>query len=71
MDRETFKSIRLWLGMSQPEFSEFLGISQSTVSRIEAGSRSVTDLVRAKIAKNFEPTEDFIEFLERSKKLAL
>ncbi|MCC2250374.1 helix-turn-helix domain-containing protein [Virgibacillus sp. AGTR] len=71
MEKETFKAIRLYLGMSQQKYSEYLGIAQSTVSKIEAGNRGVSDVIRAKIAKNFEPTEEFMDYLERSKKLAI
>lgn len=70
MNKNIFKSVRLYLGMSQSEFADFLQIGQSSVSKIEAGQRRVSDGIRAKIARQFEVTDEFQDFVDRNKKLS-
>lgn len=69
MTNETFKLVRLFLKMNQIEFSEYMELAYSTVAGIEAGNRSVTENVRGKIAHKFEANKDFIEFVDRNKRL--
>lgn len=69
MDKDTIRAIRAWLGMSQQEFADYLGVGKATVSMVESGKREVTDYVKFKIAKKFEVTDDFLEYKERYLKL--
>lgn len=65
MNRHLFKAIRLEKGLTQREFGELLGLSQSTIANIEAGRREITDTVRARLAKNVNMTDDFFSFYLR------
>jgi transcriptional regulator with XRE-family HTH domain len=70
MNREKFVAIRMFLNMSQPEFSEFLEISPSNVYMIESGERRVSERVKGKLARKFEVTQEFIDFYDRFRKLS-
>ena len=65
MNRHLFKAIRLERGLTQRDFGELLGLSQSTIANIEAGRREITDTVRARLAKNVNMTDDFFSFYLR------
>jgi DNA-binding XRE family transcriptional regulator len=69
MTKERFKAIRLYLSMTQAQFAEFLDISVSAVGMIEAGHREVSGNVSAKLARKFQATDEFIEYLENRKRL--
>ncbi|MBP1913253.1 transcriptional regulator with XRE-family HTH domain [Lederbergia galactosidilyticus] len=71
MNVETFKAIRLYLEKNQQEFAEFLGVANSTVAGIEAGNRPISDQVRARVARKFSVDAEFLEFMERNKKLSM
>lgn len=62
MTSNRFRTIRLWLNMTQDDYAEFLNLSPSTVYMIESGNRKVTDRIRAKIAAKVELTDDFFDF---------
>jgi transcriptional regulator with XRE-family HTH domain len=68
--KEIFKAIRLYLGLSQSEFAKKLGVSETTVCLIEKGERRVTDRVRMRLAKHFELTPEFLDYVERANKLS-
>lgn len=55
---QRIKSVRLSAGLSQPEFAEQVGVSQPTVSRVEAGSRMPDAHLLKMIAEKFgyDPT---------------
>ncbi|WP_042224136.1 helix-turn-helix transcriptional regulator [Oceanobacillus manasiensis] len=65
MTNSTFRLIRAYLGLTQAEFAELLGVSYSTVAGIEAGNRRVSETVQARIAKDFRAGDAFYEFVER------
>jgi DNA-binding XRE family transcriptional regulator len=67
--KERFKAIRLYLAMTQQEYAEFLGISVSAVGMIEAGHRDVSQNVAAKLARRFQASDEFIEYLGNQKRL--
>ena len=69
MDKEKMKTIRAYLDMSQSQFAEYIGVSSSTISMIEAGHREVSDKLTSRIARKFEVTDDFIQFLKNRKRL--
>ncbi|MCJ7991120.1 helix-turn-helix domain-containing protein [Priestia sp. OVS21] len=64
MNNETFRMLRLHLGMTQQKFSELIGVSKTTVAFIETGQRPITAVTRAKIAKVFEINDDFLTFAD-------
>lgn len=70
MNNELFRLIRAHTGMSQRKFGEFIGISESTVSMIECGQRTVTANTTVKIARHFELNDDFLRLLENYRKLS-
>lgn len=71
MTNERFREIRHWLGMSQIEFAEYLGVADSTVFGIEANDRRVSENVASIVAKKFEVTPEFVQFVENRKRLSL
>ena len=69
MNATNFKALRLRLGMTQREYADFLGVSESTVAAIENGRRSISDHVRARLAQKVEIDSDFLYFLESYRKM--
>lgn len=65
MNKNVFKAMRLYKGMSQKQFAELLDLSEATVANIEAGVRPISDRTRARIATNIDVGEDFSSFLLR------
>lgn len=70
MNEKIFKAIRLRAGLTQREFAEELGISESTVAAIEKQRRPISDQVRARLALKFDITQDFLEFYDRISKFS-
>lgn len=68
MDSKKFKMIRLKKAMSQREFAAFLGVSESTVAAIETGRRTISDQVRACLARKVEIDADLICFFDSFRK---
>jgi plasmid maintenance system antidote protein VapI len=69
MKLDKFIAIRAFLEMSQPDFADFLGTSDSNIGMIESGKRRITKRMMGRIAKNFEETPEFVAFYERTKRL--
>lgn len=69
MNKETVKSIRLYLNMSQAAFADHVGVAESTIAMIEAGHRVVTDKIASRIARKFKVTPEFFEFVENHRRL--
>lgn len=68
MTIQQFKLIRLYLGMPQNRFSEYIGVAESTVAKIEAGFSTVSDVTKARVLRRFDITApEFMEFCERMK----
>lgn len=65
MDKETFRALRLSKNMTQIEFGELLGVSESTIAAIENGRRLISDKVRARLATITDIDDDFIDFYNR------
>lgn len=70
MTNEMFRTIRLYLDMTQVQFAKLLCISPSTVGMIETGNRVITPRVRAKIASRIELNDDFYLFREKMSKIS-
>lgn len=71
MDRHLFKALRLDNGYSQAEFGKILGISDTSVYRIEKGERNITDRVRFQVLKHFEITPELLELVDKEKGISL
>ena len=69
MSADRFKWLRLKKKMTQDEFAELLGLSQSTVAAIEKGRRPISDSVRAKLAELGAVDDDFLYFLHSIEKV--
>ncbi|MCY9456802.1 helix-turn-helix domain-containing protein [Bacillus inaquosorum] len=69
ISNENFKLIRLFKGMTQAQFANYLGISPTYVSMIENGTRTVSTKAERVLAMGFEVTDDFLEFVRRYKLL--
>lgn len=69
MNKESFKALRLKKGMTQKQFADLLRVSESTVAAIETGRRNISDTVRARLAQNFEVSEELLLFLDSYQKM--
>lgn len=69
MNKELLKDIRLFKGMTQAQFADWIGVSRITIALIESEHRNVSDTVASKIALKFDVTDDdFIAYRERRAK---
>jgi len=70
MDIETMRAIRHWKGMTQEQFSRWLGVSTPTVALFEAGHRNLSEATKGKLAHKFDINDaDFIEYKKRRESL--
>ncbi|MGF7033737.1 transcriptional regulator with XRE-family HTH domain [Paenibacillus mucilaginosus] len=67
MDGKSIQAIRMHQGMTQEEFAEAIGVSQSTVAAVETGYRAVSDRVRIRIAQVFGTDDPILEAIRRAK----
>ena len=65
MNAVKFKALRLRESMTQKEFANLLGVSESTVAAIETGRRNVSDTVRARLVQSVDVGSEFISFFEK------
>ena len=70
MNGSKFRLIRLYSGMSQKDFAEYIGVSTATVAHIELGNRTVTPMVTSKLAEKFDLTDDFLKYVEKYRRLS-
>lgn len=70
MNRELFRQIRLYQGMTQIEFAAFLGISYSLVAMIEAGHKGISPKTKYLLASKVELSDDFFVFVEKMNRLS-
>ncbi|MEH7505136.1 helix-turn-helix transcriptional regulator [Neobacillus drentensis] len=70
MTGEKFRLIRLYSGMSQRDFADYIGVSVATVAHIELGNRTVTPMVMSKLADKFDLTDDFLKYVEKYRRLS-
>lgn len=68
MSNEMFLHVRLYLKLSQEEFSRLTGISRPHIARIEAGSLAVSQRIKAKILSVFDFNTEFLTFHEKMRK---
>lgn len=74
MDGTGVRGVRVMAGMTQSQFGEALGVSQSCVSDVENGRRNVSRDLRIKIAQVFGTGDEVLTAIQRAKesdKLAL
>ncbi|MDR6779676.1 MULTISPECIES: helix-turn-helix transcriptional regulator [Paenibacillus] len=74
MDGTGVRGIRVMAGMTQASFAEALAVSQSCISDVENGRRTVSRDLRIKIAQVFGTGDDVLAAIQRAKestKLAL
>ncbi|ALP36346.1 MULTISPECIES: helix-turn-helix transcriptional regulator [Paenibacillus] len=74
MDGTGVRGIRVMTGMTQAGFAEALAVSQSCISDVENGRRTVSRDLRIKIAQVFGTGDDVLAAIQRAKestKLAL
>lgn len=66
MKNSLISDLRHYKGMTQPQFAQYLGVTESTIAAVEAGYRNVSDGLQAKIAMKIDITDaDFIEYQKR------
>ncbi|MEK5103749.1 helix-turn-helix transcriptional regulator [Cytobacillus sp. FSL M8-0252] len=69
MNAEKFRALRFYLGMTQQEFANLIGVSSATVGRVETGSLDITPRVKAKLA-HINIDDGFIDFYERMRSIS-
>jgi transcriptional regulator with XRE-family HTH domain len=70
MTNDMFKNARLFLNMTQDEFSKFTGISKPVIGRIETGDLKISSRVKARLLSVFDMSDDFFTFHEKMSKLS-
>jgi len=65
MESITFRQMRAQKRMSQQEFADALGLSQSTIAHIEAGRRNISYTTRTRLAQIIDVKGEFLSFFER------
>lgn len=69
MESTTFRDMRLQKRMTQLEFAEALGLSQSTICHIEAGRRGISYTTRTRLAQIVDVKGEFLHFFEQLKEI--
>lgn len=69
MQGEKLRALRLQHGLTQAQFAERLGVHQSSIAKIEAGERGLTDAMRGRIAAHFDMGDEFLSFFARLKEI--
>lgn len=68
MKGDLIKIIRQYKNMTQPQFAEWLGVAESSISQVESGHRQVSEYLASKVALKFDVADpDFIAYRERRK----
>lgn len=62
MQGEKLRALRLQHGLTQVQFAEQLGVHQSSIAKIEAGERGLTDAMYARIVAKFDVGDEFASF---------
>jgi len=65
MNSNIFKQIRINEGISQKEFSEILGLSQTFVSLMENGKYAISNSTKRKVFREFDITEEILDQIDR------
>ncbi|MGM8212129.1 helix-turn-helix domain-containing protein [Virgibacillus sp. W0430] len=66
MKNDLIRDIRMYKGLTQERFAEWLGVHYSTIANVEANYRPVSEGLASKIALKFDVTDaDFMEYRER------
>lgn len=71
MNGKTVKALRAYLGVTQREFAESIGVSAISISNIERGITPVTDTMKIKIGKVFKIDRDFLDTVESAREFDL
>ncbi|ENQ3077973.1 helix-turn-helix transcriptional regulator [Bacillus cereus] len=71
MDRQTFRDLRVYLGLTQHEFADKLDVHRSTVGNIECGLVPLSDGVRMRAFKAFGIDAEMLEKLKEYRKLSM
>lgn len=71
LDRQTFRDLRVYLGLTQHEFADKLDVHRSTVGNIECGLVPLSDGVRMRAFKAFGIDVEMLEKLKEYRKLSM
>lgn len=69
MKGSTIVARRVFEGLSQAEFAEALGYSQSSIGFVESGQREPSPRLIAAIARRFPFTDEFLSFFDDYSKI--
>lgn len=69
MESTTFRQMRAQKRMTQQEFADALGLSQSTIAHIEAGRRNISYTTRTRLAQIVDVKGEFLSFFEQLKEI--
>ena len=65
MNSNLFKQIRINEGISQKEYADILGISQTFISLMENGKYPISDSTKRKVFREFEISKDIVVQIDR------
>ncbi|WP_438825153.1 helix-turn-helix transcriptional regulator [Bacillus sp. JJ1127] len=71
LDRQTFRDLRVYLGLTQHEFADKLDVHRSTVGNIECGLVPLSDGIRMRAFKSFGIDAEMLEKLKEYRKLSM
>lgn len=69
MSGEQLVLLRGKLGLSQRQFAEMIGMSESAVAMVEANHRKMSATMRAKIAANIQINDELLDFFDSAEKI--
>ncbi len=62
--------IRHYLGYTQSEMANKIGITRQAIAQIETGRMGVSDKTLAKLLRVYTPDDEFINYMESRKRIA-
>lgn len=63
-ENQRINKVRLSLGLTMEEFGKRIGITRSTVSRLEGGGIAITEKVRLAICREYKVMEEWLRYGE-------
>lgn len=71
MDQQTFRDLRVYLGLTQHEYADKLKVHRSTVANIESGWIPLSDTIKMRVLRAFDVDVELLEKIKRYKKLSM
>lgn len=71
MDRQTFRDLRVYLGLTQHEFADKLNLHRSTIGNIECGLLPLSDTIKMRAFRAFDIDAEMLEKLRKYRQLSV